>query len=145
MASISTSGMHKQTPILIDIPKHCDARGNLSVVDSKSCLPFEIKRIFYVYDVPCDVERGGHAHFTLHQFIWPVSGVIKVSTIDHNSILSEWTLQLPWQGLYIPPLTWAYETSLSAGCVYLVAASDYYVEKDYIRDFNQFTELVQNP
>lgn len=131
------------SPRLLDIPKHHDFRGNLSVVDSTCCLPFELKRIFYVYDVPCDVERGGHAHRSLHQFIWPLSGVIKVTTIDIHSDKIDWLLQLPWKGLYIPPLTWAYETSLSSGCVYAVAASDFYDEQDYIRDFTEFSQFSE--
>ena len=128
-------------PRLIDIPRHIDVRGNLSVIDGKTCLPFELKRIFYIYDIPSGVERGGHAHRTLYQFICALSGSIKVSTIDYYGRTAEWVLQLPWEGLLIPPLTWANETAISGGCVYLVGASDYYDESDYIRNKDEFTYL----
>ena len=133
--------MKKVKPFLIDIPKHNDERGNLCVVDIKSCLPFELKRVFYVFDIPAGVPRGAHAHKTLSQFIWSVSGSVKVNTIDRYMKEEEWILSLPWQGLYLPPLTWAREASLSAGCVYIVGASDYYVESDYIRDIEAFKQI----
>ena len=132
------------TPVLIDIPKHEDHRGNLSVIDSSTCLPFDIKRIFYVYDIPSGVARGGHAHYTLHQFIWCVSGSISVSTVSCNAKQESFSLSLPWRGLYLPPLTWASETAQSGGCVYMVAASDYYDETDYIRDYSFFMGLASN-
>ena len=129
-------------PVLVNIPRHQDARGNLSVVDFQTCLPFELKRVFYIYDIPAGTERGGHAHKALSQFIWSVSGTIKVSTIDQSLNKKDWILQLPWQGLLIPPLTWAHETSVSAGCVYVVGASDYYNQSDYIRDIDEFYVLI---
>ena len=131
-------------PQIIDIPRHKDARGNLSVIDYQSCLPFELKRIFYIYDIPAGTERGGHAHYKLSQFIWSVSGSVSVCTIDLNGVEQTWLLQLPWQGLLIPPLTWAHETSVSAGCVYIVGASDYYDADDYIRDKNLFFRIIQD-
>jgi len=136
----ATSSGHIE-PCLIDIPKHIDARGNLSVIDSTTCLPFPIKRVFYVYDIPTAAQRGGHAHYKLHQFLWCVSGAVEVSTISANGEANAFTLSLPWQGLYIPPLVWAHETALTAGCTYFVAASDYYDETDYIRDLTTFTQL----
>ena len=134
--------MNYSIPKLIDIPRHKDSRGNLSVIDYQTCLPFELKRIFYIYDIPAGVKRGGHAHFELSQFIFTVSGTVQVSTVDIHGSTKDWLLQLPWQGLLIPPMTWAYETSVSAGCVYLVAASDYYNENDYIRDFGDFSKAT---
>ena len=131
-------------PQLVDIPRHKDARGNLSVIDHQSCLPFELKRIFYIYDIPAGTERGGHAHYKLSQFICSVSGSVSVCTIDVNGLEQTWLLQLPWQGLFIPPMTWAHETSVSAGCVYIVAASDYYEADDYIRDKALFFRKIQN-
>ena len=130
-------------PCLIDIPRIKDTRGNLSVVDDQTCLPFQLKRIFYIYDIPAGTERGGHAHYKLSQFIWSVSGSVSVSTIDVKGAEQTWVLQLPWQGLLIPPMTWAYETSISAGCVYIVGASDYYQANDYIRDKELFLELIK--
>ena len=127
--------MTQDLPRLVDIPRHKDSRGNLSVIDDDSCLPFPLKRIFYIYDIPAGTVRGGHAHYNLSQFIWSVSGSVSVSTVDANGFERNWLLQLPWQGLLIPPMTWAYETSVSAGCVYIVAASDYYDADDYILQF----------
>lgn len=133
-----------EVPQLINIPRHKDIRGNLSVIDDQSCLPFELKRIFYIYDIPAGTERGGHAHYNLSQFIWSVSGSVSVTTIDFHGVEQTWLLQLPWQGLLIPPLTWAHETSVSAGCVYIVGASDYYQADDYIRDKDLFFRIIQN-
>ena len=136
--------MSNNLPELIDISINKDRRGNLSVVDKYSCLPFDLKRLFYVYDIPAGTERGGHAHFKLIQFIWPVSGSLKVNTIDSQGKSRDWELTLPWQGLLLPPMTWASETALSAGTVYLVAASDYYDADDYIRDFRRFSDLTSS-
>lgn len=130
-------------PALIDIPKIDDHRGNLSVVDLQTCLPFELKRVFYIYDIPTGVERGGHAHFKLHQFIWCLSGSIRISLIDSDGLLANFDLSLPWRGLYLPPMTWASEKALSAGVVYMVAASDYYDPDDYIRDHALFDSLIR--
>ena len=134
--------MSEQFPKIIEIPKHSDIRGNLSVVDFKTCLPFDLKRVFYVYDIPSGTKRGGHAHHNLNQFIWTLSGVIEVATIDRKGFEKKWILQYPWEGLLIPPLTWAFERSLSAGCVYMVGASDYYDATDYIRDRNDFDAIT---
>ena len=134
--------MNEDFPRIIDIPRHIDRRGNLSVVDCQTCLPFDLKRVFYVYDIPAGVKRGGHAHKTLNQFIWTLSGVIEVVTIDRKGIEKKWNLQYPWEGLLIPPFTWAFERSLSAGCVYMVGASDYYEAEDYIRDRDEFDSIT---
>lgn len=131
-----------EDPKIIEIPKHSDHRGNLSVVDSKTCLPFELKRVFYVYDIPSGIKRGGHAHRTLHQFLWCLSGSVKVYTINSRGKENNFSLSLPWKGLYIPPMTWAYEESVSAGCVYMVGASDYYIEDDYIRSIDTFNSML---
>ena len=100
-----------------------------------------MKRVFYIYDIPAETQRGGHAHKSLYQFIWPVSGTIEVLTIDKVRNKNKWLLQFPWKGLLIPPMIWASEKAVSAGCVYIVAASDYYDESDYIRDIDAFFDL----
>lgn len=128
-------------PRIVEIPKHYDARGSLSVVDQETCLPFPLRRIFYVYDIPSATERGAHAHFTLHQFLWCVSGSVEVRTIARDGSEESFSLSLPWIGLYLPPMVWASEKSLTAACTYFVAASSCYDEKDYIRDFHQFQQL----
>lgn len=128
-------------PKIIEIPKHADSRGNLSVVDASTCLPFPIKRVFYVYDIPAGCERGGHSHHSLHQFLWCVSGTVEVCTITIKGYKQHFQLSLPWQGLYIPPLVWAQETAKSAGCTYFVAASAEYDENDYIRSYEEFQSV----
>jgi len=131
-------------PRVVEIPKHIDARGNLSVVDQATCLPFPLQRIFYVYDIPADTERGAHAHYTLHQFLWCVTGSVEVRTIARDGSDNMFTLSLPWIGLYLPPMVWASEKSLTAACTYFVAASNGYDEMDYIRDFDQFRQLCKS-
>lgn len=133
--------MNIHLPKIIEIPKHVDSRGNLSVVDASTCLPFPIQRVFYIYDIPTGCERGGHSHHSLHQFLWCVSGTIEVCTISIKGDEQRFQLSLPWQGLHIPPLTWAYETAKSAGCTYFVAASAEYDESDYIRSLEEFQKL----
>lgn len=130
-------------PRVVKIPKHVDARGNLSVVDQVTCLPFSLQRIFYVYDIPAATERGAHAHYTLHQFLWCVTGSVEVRTIARDGSENSFVLSLPWTGLYLPPMVWASEKSLTAACTYFVAASSGYDEKDYIRDFDQFQQLCK--
>lgn len=130
-----------EQPRLINIPKHVDARGNLSVVDPTTCLPFPLKRVFYIYDIPAMCERGAHAHYELHQFLWCVTGAVQVKTESSSGELAQFVVSLPWQGLYLPPLTWSSETALTGACTYFVAASEEYNEKDYIRDIDLFRAL----
>ena len=130
-------------PRIIEIPRFQDHRGNLSVIDHTGCLPFELRRLFYVYDIPTGVERGAHAHRTLHQFIFCVSGSIEVTITSQSRTEYCIRLERPWQGLHIPPLCWAHEASRSGGSVYCVAASDLYNEAEYIRDWQEFLRLTQ--
>jgi dTDP-4-dehydrorhamnose 3,5-epimerase-like enzyme len=130
-------------PRIIEIPRFQDQRGNLSVIDHHGCLPFKIRRVFYVYDIPTGVERGAHAHRELHQFIFCVCGSIEVAITSQSRTSHSITLEKPWHGLYIPPLCWAHETSRCGGTVYCVATSDMYKEHDYIRDWQEFLSLTQ--
>lgn len=131
-------------PRIIEIPRFEDHRGNLSVIDHEGCLPFEARRIFYVYDIPTGVQRGAHAHRELHQFIFCVAGSIEVSVTCQRGQDYVFHLEKPWQGLYLPPLCWAHEASRSGGTVYCVAASDTYKESDYIRDWQEFLKIIKN-
>ena len=123
---------------IINIPKISDeeGRGNLSVIE-KDCLDFDIKRVYYLYDVPSDAYRGGHAHKALYQFLIPLSGSFDVILKDGNGTKTV-TLNKPDKGLLIVPGIWRELENFSAGSVCLVLASDVYKEIDYIRDYNQF-------
>ena len=123
---------------IISIPKIVDekGRGKLSVID-KSIIPFEIKRVYYLYDVPSDAFRGGHAHKNLFQFMIPLSGSFEVS-IDDGSNSKKIMLNKPNQGLLIPSGIWREMDNFSAGSVCLVLASEVYDESDYFRDYNSF-------
>ncbi|WP_026710834.1 sugar 3,4-ketoisomerase [Flavobacterium filum] len=120
----------------IPIPKIEDPRGNLSVIE-KEVVPFEIKRVYYLYDVPAGAERGGHAHIKLQQFLIALSGSFDVILNDGKTEKTV-TLNKPFEGLLINEGIWRELKNFSSGSVCLVVASDVFEEKDYIRDFNDF-------
>ena len=125
---------------IISIPKIVDEEGTgkLSVIE-KSIIPFEIKRVYYLYDVPSDSFRGGHAHKSLNQFMIPLSGSFEVKIDDgHNN--KKIMLNKPNQGLLIPSGIWREMDNFSAGSVCLVLASEVFDESDYFRDYNSFLE-----
>tara|TARA_B100000700_G_C14820972_1_gene749906 strand:+ start:222 stop:641 length:420 start_codon:yes stop_codon:yes gene_type:complete len=125
---------------IISIPKIVDeeGRGKLSVIE-KLIIPFEIKRVYYLYDVPSDAFRGGHAHKNLSQFMIPLSGSFEVKIDDgHNN--KKIMLNKPNQGLLIPSGIWREMDNFSAGSVCLVLASEVFDESDYFRDYNSFLE-----
>ncbi|WP_370675588.1 FdtA/QdtA family cupin domain-containing protein [Pleomorphomonas sp. PLEO] len=119
------------------LPKRADPRGNLTFIEGGHHVPFDIKRIFYLYDVPTAEGRGAHAHKELHQFLVCLSGSFDVATDDGYE---KRTIHLnrPWQGLHIPPMIWASEVNFDPGSVCLVLASMHYEEDDYIRDYDAF-------
>ena len=120
----------------IEIPKIKEPRGNLAVIE-KDCIPFKIKRVYYLYDVPSDASRGGHAHKKLYQFLIPLSGSFDVRVKDgENEHLI--TLNKPDIGLLIVPGIWREIENFSSGSVCLVLASAEYNEDDYIRDFEDY-------
>ena len=129
---------------IISIPKIVDeeGRGKLSVIE-KLIIPFEIKRVYYLYDVPSDAFRGGHAHKNLSQFMIPLSGSFEVKIDDgHNN--KKIMLNKPNQGLLIPSGIWREMDNFSAGSVCLVLASEVYDESDYFRDYNSFQDYKKN-
>ena len=121
---------------IIDIPKIEDTRGNLSVIE-KSTIPFAIKRVYYLYDVPSNAYRGGHAHKQQQELLIALSGSFEVKLNDGKNSKS-FMLNKPNKGLLIPTGIWRELENFSSGSVCLVLASDEFSEEDYIRDFKAF-------
>ncbi len=130
-------------PSIIDIPIVHDQRGNLSVVEGGMLIPFDIKRLYYLYDVPGGTMRGGHAHRKLRQLIIAASGSFDVSLEDGHS-RKKFTLNRSYQGLYIPTMTWREIDNFSSGAVCLVLASEHYDESDYIYEHSDFLTEVSS-
>jgi dTDP-4-dehydrorhamnose 3,5-epimerase-like enzyme len=126
---------------LIEIPKIHDVRGNLSVIE-KETIPYEIKRVYYLYDVPSDAHRGGHAHIHLKQFLIALSGSFDVVLKDGENT-KKITLNKPNIGLLIENGIWRELENFSSGSVCLVLASEVFDEADYIREFADF-QLFKN-
>ena len=120
--------------VLLDIPKVHDERGSLAVIE-KTCIPFKIERVYYLYDVPSNAFRGGHAHKNLQQLIIPLSGSFEVLLKD-GLTSKKITLNKPNKGLLLVPGIWREIDNFSSGSVCLVLASDVYKEDDYIRNYN---------
>ena len=121
---------------ILPIPKIEDPRGNLSVIEN-DIVPFDIKRVYYLYDVPSGSERGGHAHKKLQEFLVALSGSFDVVLKDGEDERIV-TLNKPYEGLLINPGIWRELQNFSSGSVCLVVASDVYIEEDYIRNFDEF-------
>ena len=124
---------------VIDIQKIEDRRGNLSVVE-KDCIPFQIKRVYYLYDVPSNAHRGGHAHKVQQEFLIALSGSFEV-IIDDGKDRQRIMLNKPFRGLLIPSGIWRELENFSSGSVCLVLASDTFDENDYIRNYKKFKLL----
>ena len=124
---------------LVDIPKIEDRRGNLSVIE-KDCVPFNIKRVYYLYDVPSGAYRGGHAHKDQLEFLVALSGSFEVILNDGKNSQTV-MLNRPDQGLLIPTGIWRELENFSSGSVCLVLASDEFDEADYIRNFKMFKSM----
>jgi dTDP-4-dehydrorhamnose 3,5-epimerase-like enzyme len=123
---------------IVDLPRIQDPRGNLTFVESSRQVPFDIRRVYYLYDVPGGSERGGHAHKTLHQLMIAMSGSFDI-VLDDGFNKRRIHLNRSYQGLYIPPMMWRELDNFSSGSVCMVLASDYYTESDYLRTYDEFT------
>lgn len=134
--------MSQQQCKIIDLPKIEDPRGNLTFIEGGQHIPFEIKRVYYLYDVPGGSSRGGHAHKDLHQLLIAMSGSFDIHLDDGHSKVT-YHMNRSYYGLYIPPMTWREIDNFSSGSVCMVLASAHYEEADYYRDYEQFRQVVQ--
>lgn len=128
---------------LIYLKQLGDRNGHLTVLNNYSEVPFEVKRVFYLYDIPGGESRGAHAHKECHQFIVAASGSFEV-LIDDGNTQRQVMLNRPSIGIHIPPGIWASEINFSSGAICLVFASHTYEEKDYIRNYENYLIYVQN-
>lgn len=127
---------------LVDIPKIVDTRGNLTVVEGNKNVPFDIKRAYWVYDVPGGESRGGHAHKECLEFIIALSGSFTVS-LDDGREKRSFHLNHPYQGLLVETGVWRTLDDFSSGAVCFVLASEFFEEEDYIREYDEFLEYVK--
>jgi len=129
-------------PTIIDLPKVQDPRGNLTFIEGTHHIPFEIKRVFYLYDVPGGATRAGHANKKLEQFIVAMSGSFDI-VLDDGHTRTRHTLNRSYYGLYIPGMVWRDIENFSSGSVCLVLASDFYDAEDYYREYDEFLAAVK--
>ena len=127
---------------LIDLPRILDPRGNLTFIEEGRQIPFDLKRVFYLYDVPGGETRAGHANRELQQLIVAASGSFDV-IIDDGVEQRAFSLNRSYVGLYIPGMLWRDITNFSSGSVCLVLASDFYDEEDYYRDYDEYKEAQE--
>jgi hypothetical protein len=128
---------------IIELPKIMDRRGNLTYVEGSNHIPFDIKRVYYLYDVPGGSDRGAHAHRQLHQFILAMSGSFDIVLSDGNSE-RRFHLNRSYYGLYVCPMMWRTLDNFSSGSVCMVLASELFDESDYIRSHTEFIQVARN-
>lgn len=129
---------------MVELDKHhSNRKGNLTVVENGQTLPFDVKRVYYLYDIPGGENRGAHAHKDLSQLIIAASGSFTV-TLDDGKCKRSFFLNRPYQGLYVKPGMWRDLDDFSSGAVCMVLASEVYQKEDYIRDYNEFIEFRNN-
>lgn len=128
---------------LIDLPKITDPRGNLTFIEANRHIPFEIKRVFYLYDVPIGEERAGHAHRELQQFVVAISGSFDVK-INDGYQEKKYHMNCSHYGLYFGSMIWCKIENFSLGAVCMVLASDFYDESDYYRNYKDFIKAIKD-
>ena len=128
---------------LLTLPKIEDRKGNLTFIEAGIHIPFDIKRVYYLYDVPGGTDRGAHAHLQLEQLLIAISGSFDV-LLDDGRAKQEFHLDRAHVGLYIPPMYWRELANFTTGSVCLVLASAPYTESDYVRDYAGFLDRVRN-
>ncbi len=134
--------MQSSKGYIIDLPKIVDPRGNLTVAEGLKDVPFEVKRVYWTYDVPSGESRGGHAHRRCEECIVAVSGSFDV-TLDDGRERRTFHLNHPYQGLYVGTGIWRTLDDFSSGAVCLVLASEGFEEEDYIREYDDYTEYLK--
>ncbi len=127
---------------IIELPKITDPRGNLTFIEETRHIPYNIKRVFFLYDVPGGESRAGHALKTCNQLLIAVSGSFNV-TLDDGSEKQIFHLNRSYYGLQIPPLIWREIDNFASGSVCMVLASEFYSEADYHREYNEFLKAVR--
>ena len=144
MKKLMTTGrdMSVENCKIINLPKISDPRGNLSFIEGGQHIPFDIKRVYYLYDVPAGSDRGSHAHKKLHQFVVAMSGSFDV-VLDDGKEKKRFHLNRSYYGLYVCPMMWRDLDNFSSGAVCMVLASSHYDESDYIHNYTQFTDLAR--
>lgn len=126
---------------IVELDKHhSDRKGNISVVENGQTVPFDVKRVYYIYDVPGGESRGSHAHKELSQLIIAANGAFRVA-LDDGKAKRSFVLNRPYQGLYVKPGIWRDLDDFSSGAVCVVLASDLYRDEDYIRNYNDFLKF----
>jgi hypothetical protein len=128
--------------VMLDLPKISDPRGNLTFIEGGRHIPFDIKRVYYLYDVPGGAERGGHAHKELHQLIVAMSGSFDV-VLDDGTSKKRIHLDRSYSGLYVCPMIWREIDNFSSGSVCMVLASNTYSETDYYRDYGEYLSVLK--
>ena len=126
---------------LIEFPRIHDHRGNLTFIENSRHTPFDIKRVYYLYDVPGGAARAAHGHKALHQLMIAMSGSFDV-TLDDGTEKKKYHLNRSYSGIYIPPMMWRDLDNFSSGAVCMVLASDYFDESDYYRNYDDFVKAV---
>lgn len=134
--------MSLQACRLIELPKISDPRGNLTFVEGQNHIPFDIARVYYLYDVPGGATRAAHGHRALHQLMIAMSGSFDV-TLDDGQGKRKYHLNRSYFGLYIPPMIWRDLDNFSSGSVCMVLASARYDEADYFRDYGHFLDAAR--
>lgn len=128
-------------PYLIQMPKIEDDRGNLSFFENTNQIPFDIKRVYWIYDVPGGERRGGHAYKNIQEVIIALSGSFDV-ILNDGLTEKKFTLNRSYSGLYVPNMVWRSMENFSTNALALIAANEFYKEDEYIRDFNIFKQLA---
>ncbi len=129
---------------IYDLQRIFYREGNLTPMNGGLDIPFDIKRVFYIYDIPGGENRGAHAHISCEQFIVCMLGGFDVA-LDDGFNRDTINLNRSYRGLYVPPMIWASEINFSSGSICAVFASEHYTESDYIRNYNDFLQAVQSP
>ncbi len=127
---------------ILDLPQIHDPRGDLTFIEGGAHVPFDIARVYYLYNVPVDAERGGHAHKELEQIVFALSGSFRMK-IDDGTKKTEYWLRDPRKGLYISRMVWREMDAFSQGAVCMVLASHRYDEADYYRNYSSFIDAVR--